>query len=140
MGRAAGCAWVGLALILLAGCKRGEVQLTPVQGKVYYRGQPLPGGTIVFAPDPERGCMGPLATSEIKPDGQYTLQTGSRPGAVPGWHRVTVAAPATAPAPAGAPVLAATWTLPRKFSHPEQSDQVHEVKPGQPNTLDIKLE
>ncbi len=125
---------IGLALLVLLGCGRGEIKLTPVQGKVFYRGQPLPGGTIVFAPDPERGNSGPLASCEIQPDGQYILRTGSQPGAVPGWHRVTVAAPARWPAPNAA------WSLPREFSHPDQSGQVHEIKSGGLNTIDVKLE
>lgn len=134
MDRAAASVGLMLLLLALAGCGRGEVKLVPVQGKVLYRGQPLPGGTIVFVPDPERGGAGPLASSEIRPDGQYVLQTGSRSGAVPGWHRVTVAAPASSP------VQTASWSLPQRFSHPEQSGQIHEVKPAVPNTIEIKLE
>lgn len=134
MDSAAGRVGISLALLVLAGCGRGEVKLVQVQGKVLYQGQPLPGGTLVFAPDAERGCAGPLAIAEIKADGQYVLQTGGKAGAVPGWHRVTVAAPA------GSPFHTSSWILPQRFSHPEQSGQVQEVKPGILNAIDIKLE
>ncbi len=143
MHGASGRGWLGLALLVLAGCGSGDGKLTQVQGRVLYRDQPLPGGTIVFAPDPERGAAGALASSEISPDGHYTLHTEGRPGAVPGWHRVTVAAPAPAPRKEGTPAsvpLAGSWVLPRHFSHPDQSGQLHEVKPGALNTIDIKLE
>jgi len=145
MGTASARGWVGLALLALVGCGSGESKLAAVQGRVFYRGQPVPGGTIVFVPDPERGGGGPLAASEISADGTYTLHTGTRPGAVPGWHRVTVAHPVRGQTPAnstrqGEPALAGGWTLPRRFSHPDQSGQVHEVKAGTQNVIDIKLE
>src|SRR5207249_4096885 len=81
-------AWCGALALLAAGCGQRETPLAPVSGRVFYRGQPLPGGTIVFTPDSERGGSGPLACGEIGQDGRYTLHTGTQPGAVPGWHRI----------------------------------------------------
>src|SRR5262249_49470928 len=97
MDGAWGRGWIGLALLVLAGCGSGQAKLPRVQGKVFFRGPPLPGGTIVFAPAPERGGGGALATSEIGPEGQYVLHPAGKPGVVPGWHRVTVAPPAPRP-------------------------------------------
>ena len=128
-------AWIGLVLLALAGCG-GEDKLAPVQGRVLYRGQPLDGGTIVFTPDADRGNAGPLAMAEIKADGRYVLSTGGKPGAVPGWHRVTVA-PRSQSQQAGTPQL---FNLPRHFSHAEHSGQCHEVKAGMGNNIDIPLE
>ena len=120
---------VGLGLLaLLAGCGRADVKLAPVQGRVFYRGRPLAGGTIVFTPDADRGGSGPLACGEIGPDGHYTLHTGDEPGAVPGWHKVTIAAGR------------GDARLPRKYSDPEASGQSREVQAGQANTLDLQLE
>jgi hypothetical protein len=117
---------VGLGLLGAAGCGQ-EGPLPQVQGQVFYHGRALPGGTIVFTPDPERGGRGELACGEIQPDGRYVLHTGEDLGAVAGWHRVTVAAaPATG--------------LPRKYRDPELSGQSCEVKAGQLNTIDLHLD
>jgi hypothetical protein len=117
----------GGALLLAAGCSRGPT-LAPVSGRVFYRGKPLSGGTIVFTPAPERGNSGPLATSAIGPDGRYTLSTDGKKGAVPGWHRITIAS---------APKSTA---LPRDYRDPELSGLVREVKPGDPDPIDLHLD
>jgi hypothetical protein len=125
---------LGLCLVLAAaGCRRNQPALAPVTGRVFYRGQPLTGGTIVFTPDPDRGGSGPLACAEIGPDGRYALSSGRHKGAVPGWHRITVAAgpPAGKDQPA---------TLPRRFSDPELCGKCVEVKPNQTNVLEVHLE
>jgi hypothetical protein len=123
--------WLGLLLLPAFGCGRGADKLEPVEGQVFYKGKPLAGGTIVFAPDPERGGHGPLAFAEIQPDGRFTLRTGETAGAVVGWHRVTVAS---------ASPTAAVPGLPAKYCDPERSGQRCEVKPGQPNTIEIRLD
>ena len=118
-----------LVLLTLAvfGCGQDE-KLTPVRGQVFYHGKPLAGGTIVFTPDVERGGHGPLACGEIGPDGRYTLRTGDAPGIVPGWHRVTIAPPRPAD------------ELPRKYSDPEQSGLLREIKAGVAGEQDFHLE
>jgi hypothetical protein len=126
----------GGLLLGLAGCGQGDPKLAPVRGRVYYRGDPLPGGTIVFTPDPGRGGHGPLAYAEIESDGRYFLRTGQEVGAVPGWHRVTVAPAGPAGDAGGKPVVA----LPRKYTDPEQSGETCEVKEGQVNTCDLHLD
>src|SRR6516225_7750875 len=91
--RTALCCVLFFAALAVLGCGQGE-PMTPVHGRVFFHGQPLPGGTIVFTPDAERGGRGPLACGEIDADGRYTLRTGDKPGAVSGWHRITIAPPA----------------------------------------------
>jgi hypothetical protein len=118
----------GLVLVVLAGCGSEPAKREPVQGRVFYRNEPLRGGTIVFTPDAERGNQGPLATGEIQGDGRYTLHTGEEPGAVVGWHRVTIAAGPDCQA------------LPRRYSDPKLSDQSREVKAGQASAFDFHLE
>src|SRR5262245_51237518 len=110
---------IGLVLlgVLLAGCGRGEPGLVPVKGQVFYRRQPLPGGTIVFTPDPQRGGRGPQARARIGPDGRYQLLTGDKPGAVAGWHRITVAPARDHP-------------LPARYRDPDLSGQRFEVRPS----------
>jgi hypothetical protein len=119
--------WCALLLVLGAGCGSRETERTPVSGQVLYRGRPLAGGTIVFTPDPERGGRGPLAAGEIDAEGRYTLRTGGQPGAVPGWHRVTVAA------------AGGDSALPRRYRDPDRSDLSRQVRAGQTNVIDLQL-
>jgi hypothetical protein len=135
MRRRTWLAAVGLWALAPLGCGDRKPALAAVRGTVYYRGAPLSGGSIVFTPDPERGGRGPLAFGRIKPDGTYTLATGTQPGAVPGWHRVTVKA---FPPPDGAPPSADP--LPAKYSDPEQSGLGREVKAGDANLFDFHLD
>lgn len=134
-----GAILLGLALL---GCGRDD-KLTPVHGHVYYHGKPLAGGTIVFTPDPERGGHGPLACGEIDADGRYSLHTGDAAGAVPGWHRVTIAPAGGTPAlprSAGVPPASAALDLPRKYGDPAQSGLVREVKDDRVVEQDFHLE
>jgi hypothetical protein len=120
--------WAAWFLLLAAGCGPGMEERAPVQGQVFYRGRPLAGGTIVFTPDAERGGRGPLALGEIGADGRYTLRTEGRPGAVPGWHRITVAAG-----------RGPDDSLPRRYRDPERSDLSRQVRAGQANVFDLHL-
>ena len=76
-----------LAGLLLAavGCDRGP-KLVPIQGRVLYRGQPLPFGSVMFQPAgglPARGTIGT--------DGTFRLTTHSAgDGVLPGQSRVRV--------------------------------------------------
>lgn len=129
-----GAVVVALLLFSLAGCGKTPTQPAAVQGRVSYRGMPLPGGTIVFTPDTARGGSGPLARAEIQSDGTYTLRTDDHAGAYPGWYRVTVACFQ------GAPGTVPRSLLPTAYLDPEMSGLAREVKAGQDNTLDINLD
>jgi hypothetical protein len=79
-----------LTMGLIVGC--GESiefpETFPVSGKVTYKGEPVPKGTITFQPD-----EGQAAVGEIQSDGTYKLSTfGEGDGALPGHHRVFVIA------------------------------------------------
>jgi hypothetical protein len=126
------------AALSVFGCGHDDA-LTPVHGRVFFRGRPLPGGTIVFTPDAERGGHGPLATGEIDAEGRYSLHSGDKLGAVPGWHRVTIAPPTLAVTP-GQAVPPPAVELPRKYRDPEQSGLLREVRPGRNGEHDFFLE
>jgi hypothetical protein len=133
-------ALAGLGLAL-AGCTAPQESFAPVHGQVFAKGVPLPGGTIVFTPDPSRGGSGPSARAEIQPDGRYVLRTGNEYGAVPGWHRVTVVAVLPpGPASPGQRFSHPRSLLPVKYRDPELSDLHGEVKAGEDNTLDFNLD
>ncbi len=127
-----------VAVLAGLGCGSNE-NITPVHGRVFFRGRPLPGGTIVFAPDVERGGNGPLATGEIDAEGHYTMRTREQLGVIPGWHRITIASPALAVSPgrdAPPPIV----DLPRKYSDPQQSGLLRQVRPGKSGEQDFYLE
>jgi len=129
-----------LAALTLCGC--GRPPLTPVQGKVSYKGTPLQGGVIVFAPDSTRGERGAIAVGKIREDGSYTLYTGEAPGAAAGWYRITVSALASASfsAPAGQGFNFPQSLIPEKYRDPEQSLLACEVKASRTNSIDFNLE
>jgi hypothetical protein len=124
------CSACAAAALVVAACGHDPPALVPVSGRVYYHGRPLPGGTIVFTPDADRGGRGPLACTEVRPDGTYILATDGRPGAAPGWHRVTIAPRSNAGPNA----------LPPRYRDPDLSGQSAEVRPDRPNRLDFYLD
>lgn len=75
--------WISAVGVLLAavsagGCGRGP-SLAEVTGMVTYRGNPVPNASIVLQPQ-----EGPPALGTSGGQGQFSLATGGRPGAVPG--------------------------------------------------------
>jgi hypothetical protein len=127
--------------LLAVGCGPQAPKLAPVQGRVFYQGTALRGGTIVFTPDASRGGRGPLAGAEIQPDGRFVLRTGDECGAVAGWHRITVlAVELPAEVPAGQRYAVPRSLLPQKYCDPELSGLFREVKPGRENTFDLYLD
>jgi hypothetical protein len=136
-----GAVAVAIWLIPATGCSPTADPLAPVQGTIFFRNQPLRSGMIVFAPNEGRGGSGPLACSEIAADGTYRLRTGSRLGAAPGWHRVTIVAleePTAGPSPDG--FLIPRMLLPQKFRDPELSGLECEVQAGLANRFDFHIE
>jgi hypothetical protein len=128
-------------LLAAAGCGHDDPALAPVHGRVFYKGVPLPGGSIVFTPDADKGGRGPIARGEIRPDGTYTLTTDGQPGATPGWHRVTVVSVEAAPGkPAGTGLTDVRSLLPRQYAAPDLSGLDRLVKPGQENVIDFHLD
>jgi hypothetical protein len=113
--------------LLVMGCGRSQPSLAHVQGRVFYRGEPLAGGTIVFTPDADRGGQGPMAWAQIEADGHYRLSTDGRYGASPGWHRITIAA-------------ASSEKLPARYRDPDLSGQRFEVRTDRPNRCDLNLD
>jgi hypothetical protein len=125
-------------LVFLLGCGDANgPELTPVSGKVYFHGQPLTQGTIVFVPDESRGSTGPLARADVQPDGSYHLRTDDATGAVAGWHRVTIAAVAP---PVNGAKTAPRPILPDKYREPARSGLSCEITAGHDNAVNFRLE
>lgn len=127
--------------LAVASCNRQEAPPAPVHGRVFYKGVPLVGGSIVFAPNPEKGGQGPLARADIQGDGSYVLQSGDRPGAVPGWHRVSVVCVETPPGQQFSGRFPEVRALvPLRYSVPEMSGLEGHVLPKQDNAIDFHLD
>lgn len=129
-----GCLFA-LTAVALTGCPQKAATLTPVTGKVYYRGVLLQDGLIVFSPDTSRGEAGKIAFGKIKPDGTYALNTADAPGASAGWYRVTVSSESV-----GAYDSAPIARIPEKYRDPQLSQLQCEVKPNRDNHLDFNLD
>lgn len=85
--------WPGLALLgLLAGCGPGNgLEMARVRGHVYYKGEPVRSGDILFFVDESKGNRGPSAVGKISQDGTYVLSTEEPgDGAITGHHMVAI--------------------------------------------------
>ena len=126
-----------LFIAVPGGCSRKSASaITTVRGKVTYEGEPLAGGLIVFAPDPDRGASGKSAQGELSADGSFQLTQAGEPAIQPGWYRVAIA-----PAPQYAPgSLRDRVPFPLDLSRPDRSKVVREVKAAQENVFEFTIE
>jgi len=139
---------IALAAISLAaaGCL-GDSGLVPVSGKVTYKGQSVPGATVVFVGDETTRP----ATAISGTDGSYSLMTLDSRGAMPGKYAVVVAktdAPPEQGEPpsmeeaakqAARPPPAPKQLLPAKYGDATLTPLQCEVKPGSAMVFDIPL-
>jgi hypothetical protein len=130
---------VTVGWLFLAGCDAGTPTLVPVSGKVFYQNQPLPRGTIVFIPDADRGNNGPLAQGTIQGGGTYAIQTGDKPGVMPGWYRVTVISLENTSGFSLNGSAIPRSLVPTRYRDPQLSDLACEVKAGQENGINFNL-
>ncbi len=78
------------ALLLAAGCSKGP-PVAEVVGVVKFDGKPLPNVKIMFAPNPQRGTVGPISAGLTDDQGRFKLTCeDEREGAVVGWHKVVI--------------------------------------------------
>src|SRR5260370_28538341 len=122
-----------LILLPLAGAGRGPSAPAPVRahGPVLVNGRPLRGGTVAFVPDRQRGNRGDVSFAVVADDGSFELKGPNGMGAVPGWHLVTVA-----------PAVDAADLAQRmeKYRYPDQSGLSREIKIGQDNLFEFRIE
>lgn len=132
-----------LGICLLVGCGSSEKgpELATVTGKVTVDGEAVSGGTIQFVPDSAKGTTGPSSTSEIQPDGSFTLLgPGGTPGAVIGSHKVVVQCPPDPGEVSGGDGQSGSYEckIPDKYGDIKSTDQSAEVQSGE-NTVNIEL-
>jgi hypothetical protein len=117
---------------LHGGCgPSAPVKETTVRGRVTFQGRPVADGTVVFAPDPDRGATGKPLRAATAADGTFTLRPPE--GAVPaGWYRV-----ALAPAPGE---VETDPPFPPQLRRPDRSGVVREVRVGADNVFELAVE
>jgi hypothetical protein len=93
--------WIGLLCCLAAGlclpgCGKEEAKLYPVEGKVMLGGKPAAitddhiQGYVILTPDKAKGNTSlEIPRGTIDAEGNYTVKTGNKPGAAPGWYKIT---------------------------------------------------
>lgn len=128
---------LGVALALACGCgsKTGR---QPVSGSVSYKGQPLDNATVTFFA--ASGPPGPLCGALVR-RGEFTVP--AEQGLEPGSYKVAVSM--VVPGGELTPEEKAAGASPKgKESLPEKYNAATtltaEVKPGQPNRFDFKLD
>lgn len=102
-----------------------------VRGVVTFQGRALAGGTIVFAPHPERGPVAKCATATIGADGEFRLAVGGSPYLMPGWYRVAIAEPAD---------MASDGSFPAALRRPDRAGVDREVIAGKENVFEFRVE
>jgi hypothetical protein len=118
--------------VLMAGCgTQPPSSGTVVRGQVFYRGEPLSGGLVVFTPDSTRGSDGPTLSAAVQPDGTFTLTTDEGKPIAAGWYRVSVAPSAGT---VDVPTAELPYPgLPARYRNPARSGLDREVKAGADN-------
>jgi hypothetical protein len=131
-----GIVCAGLALV--GGCGGTKPDTTVVRGQILYRGEPVSGGLIVFAPNPDRGSDGPPLTVSLQDDGSFTLTTPDGKPVPAGWYRVAVAPKAGS---VGVPTAERPYPgLPAKYRNPALSGLEREIKAGADNLICLDLD
>lgn len=127
-----------LVFLPLAGCGDRPKPDLVVRGQVLYRGDPLPGGLIVFAPNPDRGSDGAVLTATLQDDGSFTLLTPDGKPVPAGWYRIAVAPKAGT---VDAPTAERPYPgLPAKYRNPALSGLEQEIKPGVETVISLDLD
>lgn len=128
--RVLACFLVALPVVVLTGCQRGTPTYK-VEGRVIYRNEPVPFGTVSLVPD-----SGPLSGAAIGSGGRFALQ------AVPGKHRVTITA--VQPPPVGVSLSESGYMpppslIPEKYSRLATSELTVDVEAKDCNRVELDL-
>ncbi|MDB5309461.1 MAG: hypothetical protein JWO38_3663 [Gemmataceae bacterium] len=129
---------VGVALVSLPGGCSSSTPAGPttVRGRVTFQGQPVAGGLVVFAPDPDHGSSGKPVRGETGPDGTFQLVLDGGPSVPPGWYRVAIAPPPSA----GAALRDGKPGFPLQLRRPDRSTVVREVVSGKEHFFELAVE
>lgn len=133
--------------MILSGCGESLPPTAPVKGKVTLNGQPLPNASVNFYPE-----EGKVANGVTDDAGNFTLSTfDPNDGAIIGKHKATVTIVNTAEIPeeipddydytaSGSAEKSNTPNIPELYSDSKESPLAFEVKAGEENVFELKLE
>lgn len=108
---------------------------TTVRGVVAFQDRPLIGGTVVFAPDREKGNPAKPLRATVDAEGRYSLSSDGSPHVTPGWYRIAIAdPPGTFSEEFGFP------PFPPALRRPDRAGLDREVKAGVENVFDFSIE
>lgn len=126
-------------LAALAGCGSAS-ELASVEGKVTFAGNALTTGAVTFHPDALKGNKtAHIPHGEIDAQGNYRLLSATKPGAPPGWYKVTVRA--TKPFDPKRPTAPEEWLIPKKYGDPQKSGlAIQVVDTPAPGAYDLPLQ
>jgi hypothetical protein len=128
----------GLLALCAIGCDNSGPKMVQVEGKVTYKGKPVPRGSVSFFAEPKKGNLSkemPLGAIE---DGYYRAFTRTKEGMTPGWYHVTVNA--AKQVDMKNPYFT-EWLVPEKYSNPKTSKLEKEiVENPAPGAYDINIE
>jgi hypothetical protein len=128
----------GLLAFGAVGCEKSGPKMVQVEGKVTYKGKPVPRGTVSFFANQKKGNQSmemPIGTIE---DGTYKVVTRITNGMTPGWYHVAVNA-AKQIDPKN-PYFT-EWLVPEKYSNPKTSKLEMQIAENPaPGAYDINLE
>jgi hypothetical protein len=106
-------------------------------GTVTLDGQPLPGASIQFAPNVQKGTKGPTGVAFSDDQGHFEVTTSGVRGALVGSHKVAVEARRK---PKNETDTQPPSLIPKKYNDPKTSGLTAEVKKDQKNVVDVRLE
>jgi hypothetical protein len=129
---------VCLVFAVAVGCGGSKKPDTVVRGQILYRGEPVSGGLIVFAPNPDRGATGPVVMAALNDDGSFTLILPDGKSVSAGWYRIAVAPKAGS---IEVPTAERPFPgLPAKYRNPSMSGLEREIKSGTDNLVCFDLD
>ncbi len=83
--------FAGMGCLLASACGGSGTELVPVTGKALYKGEPMVGAKVFFAPKQavkaDVNTVAPAA--EVGEDGSFEVMTQGEKGAAPGEYTVT---------------------------------------------------
>jgi hypothetical protein len=85
-----GWRWLALLPVLCCLSCAAKDGLNPVQGKIFYKNEPMSGALVTFHPKGGDDITALRPTGLVKDDGTFQLATGPKEGAPAGEYVVTV--------------------------------------------------
>jgi hypothetical protein len=124
-----------ISCLVVVGCGPSGPRTVPVTGAATFSGQPIASGTVTFQALAASDLPSPVGTIA---NGQYSLSTGSSPGAPVGKYKVVVTA--SVPSNPSDPYSLPKSLIPAKYTDAGTTDvQIEIVAAPAAGAYDLKL-